>query len=51
MMATACYASIRFSNFCVYQVNIESSGMAMVHAKRVGALSILKFDATRHWHL
>jgi hypothetical protein len=48
MMPTACYASIRFSNFCVYQVDIESSGMAMVRAKRVGALSISKFDATHH---
>jgi hypothetical protein len=48
MMLTAFYASIRFSNFCVYQVDIEGSGMAMVHAKRVGALSISKFDATCH---
>ncbi len=48
MMPTACHASIRFSNFCVYQVDMESSGMAMVHVKRVGALSISKFDATRH---
>jgi hypothetical protein len=48
MMPTACYASIRFSNFCVYQVDIKSSGMAMVRTKRAGALSISKFDATRH---
>jgi hypothetical protein len=48
MMLTACHASIRYSNFGVYQVDIKSSGMAMVHAKRVGALSISKFDATRH---
>jgi hypothetical protein len=48
MMPSACYASIGFSNFCVYQVDIKSSGVVMVHAKRVGALSISKFDATRH---
>jgi hypothetical protein len=48
MMPTACYASIRFSNIGVYQVDIKSSGMVMVHAKRVGALRISKFDATRH---
>ncbi len=41
MMPTACYASIRFSNFCVYQVDINNSGMAMVRAKKVGALSII----------
>jgi hypothetical protein len=32
--------SIRFSKICVYQVDIMSSGLAMVCAKRVGALSI-----------
>jgi hypothetical protein len=48
MMPTVCYESIRFSNFCVYQVDIKSSGMAMVRTKKDGALSILKFDATRH---
>jgi hypothetical protein len=37
-----------FYFLCVYQVDIESSGMAMVHAKRVGALSISKFGATCH---
>ncbi len=26
-MPTACYASISFSNFCVYQVDIKSSGV------------------------
>jgi hypothetical protein len=48
MMPTVCYASIKFSNYCVYQVDIKSSGMAMVQAKKDGALSILKFDATHH---
>jgi hypothetical protein len=33
---------------CVYQVDIKSSGVAMVRVERVGALSISKFYATCH---
>jgi hypothetical protein len=46
MIADSLLRINKVSNFDVYQVDIESSAMAMVHTERVGALSIK--NATCH---